>query len=340
MGEKLTVKVVDLQGEYVQFGRTQGNEMKQSPLLLQMKKLAALNRNPNTAKGKALLKKFSPNLLEEIAGLGEVLQLDRTDALQFSGYDVVFPKMGCTTLVTEGAYIRNYDFSPLLYDARLVFTNPANGYATVGFSQLVTGRLDGMNEKGLVAGLHFVNNEERAEGFFATSIVRMLLEQCANTDEAVRLITAIPHGYCYNYSITDRDGNSVRIEAAPDRQIITSAEPLICTNHFESDALKDKNRNHLQVQSSLARKQYIRSLLEKNLTVPDLFKAFNHRESPLFAEHYKEYFGTLHTVVYLPEELKVLVGVGGNQEQTEFSLGDYMKNKQTLPCCLTGEIRW
>ena len=60
-----------------------------------------------------------------------------------------------------------------------------------------------MNEKGLVVGLHFVNSEHRGEGFIATTVVRMLLEQCANVGEATKLITTIPHGYCFNYSMTD-----------------------------------------------------------------------------------------------------------------------------------------
>lgn len=286
---------------------------------------------------KEIIKDVSPNILQELEGLaaGLGMELDATIKL-FSGYDVVFPEMGCTTLVNDGYYVRNYDFSPEMYDARLVFTNPKDGYVTVGFSQQVIGRLDGMNEKGLVVGLHFVNNEHREEGFIATSIVRMLLEQCANTEEAIAFITNIPHGYCYNYSITDQKGNSVLVEASPQLQIIHSSNPLICTNHFESDVLRAKNR--LQIQQSVKRKEYVNSLLRESLTPMSAYFHFNDERSPLFFNHYKEYFGTLHTVVYSPADLSLIIGVGENCKPVVFSLKDYMEGRLILPEYIKGTI--
>lgn len=337
---ELSVKIVSLKGSYVQFGKTQGKELKNTPLLEQLKMLSSLNSHPNVQKGEQLLKQFSPNLLEEIEGLGKALGVEREMSLRFSGYDVIFPKMGCTTLVTNGAYIRNYDFSPMLYDARLVFTKPTDGYATVGFSQQILGRLDGMNEKGLVVGLHFVNNEERAEGFFATTIVRMVLEQCADVDEAIELITNIPHGYCYNYSITDRSGKGIIVEAAPNKQIISENDPLICTNHFISESLLSKNRNDLQLQGSIARKNYIESLLENNDKTINYYKAFNNEDSPLFSSYYDQFFGTLHTVIYDPKDLKVVVGIGKNSSPIEFSLKTYLKDELILPETITGWIEY
>lgn len=338
MNEKFSVRIVDLQGDYFEFGKVQGEEIKNSLLFEKLKKLASENNHSNVRKAEELLEQFSPNVLEEIAGLQASLELEKDTAMQFSGYDIVFPKMGCTTLVTDGAYIRNYDFSPMLYDARLVLTNPDNGYATVGFSQQIIGRLDGMNEKGLVVGLHFVNNEERAEGFFATTIVRMLLEQCANIEEAIQFITTVPHGYCYNYSITDRSGKSIIVEAAPDRQMIIDADPLVCTNHFETESLRDWNRNDVQLQGSLARKRHVHALLKQDYTTTELFHHFNDGESPLFFHHYREFFGTLHTVVYVPETLSVMIGIGQNSQPLEFSLEKHIEGTIQLPRYLEGQI--
>lgn len=322
MNKKLTVKVVDLQGDYFQIGKMQGKEIKQTSILEQMKQLLKVNQTPNIRKAEQLLKEFSPNLLAEIKGLADELEVDMDTALLFSGYDVVLPKMGCTTLVTNGTYIRNYDFSPKLYDARLVFTNPTNGYRSVGFSQQIIGRLDGMNEKGLVVGLHFVNNEERAEGFISTTVVRMLLEQCADIEEATTLIKRIPHGYCYNYSITDRSGRSIKVEATPDKQIIIEAKPLVCTNHFESESLQINNGSKIQLQGSIDRQAYVNGLLEKNPATAEWYAHFNREDSPLFSHNYDEFFGTLHTVIYSPKDLEVTVGIGGNAKPTKYSIRD------------------
>jgi len=335
--EELVVRIVELKGNYYQFGLEQGKELKSFPISEQLEQLGKLTINSNVQKAKELLKNISPNLFQELKGLAEGLdmELDKTIKL-FSGYDVVFPKMGCTTLVNDGYYVRNYDFSPEMYDARLVLTNPTDGYASVGFSQQVIGRLDGMNEKGLVVGLHFVNNEYREEGFIATTIVRMLLEQCANIEEALNFITKIPHGYCYNYSITDQSGKSVVVEASPQQQIINFTNPLICTNHFESEILREKNR--IGVQGSIQRKEYVNSLLKESLSQMSSYHHFNDESSPIFFKHYKEYFGTLHTVVYSPKDLSIIIGVGGNCKPMMFSLKEFKEGTLILPESIKGTI--
>ncbi len=336
-GEELAVRVVDLRGSYYQFGIEQSKEVISSPLLEQMRLLQETNANSNSRKAKEIIQNVSPNLFQELKGLADGLdmQLDTIVKL-YSGYDVVFPEMGCTAFVHDGYYVRNYDFSPELYDARLVFSNPKNGYASVGFSQQVIGRLDGMNEKGLVVGLHFVNNEHKEEGFIATTVVRMVLEQCGNIEEAINLITNIPHGYCYNYSITDQSGKSVIVEASPRQQVTNFTNPLICTNHFESEVLREQNR--IEVQGSLKRKEYASNLLVADLSPMAAYHRFNDASSPLFFKHYKEYFGTLHTVVYSPKDLSFIVGVGENSNPTLFSLKEYMEGTLILPKNIKGII--
>ncbi|QQZ09404.1 C45 family autoproteolytic acyltransferase/hydolase [Heyndrickxia vini] len=337
LNEELIVRVVDLKGDYYQIGLELGKELMSLPISNHLDQMNELTKNSNTQKAKELIKDVSPNLFQELKGMavGLGMELDSTIKL-FSGYDVVFPEMGCTTLVNDGYYVRNYDFSPEMYDARIVFMNPIDGYASVGFSQQVIGRLDGMNERGLVVGLHFVNNKHSEEGFIATTIVRMLLEQCSNIGEAITFITNIPHGYCYNYSITDQSGKSVLIEASPQQQVENFTNPLICTNHFESETLKNKNRT--QVYESIKRKEYVKSLITEGLSPMSAYHHFNDGNSPLFFKHYKEYFGTLHTVVYSPEDLSVIIGVGENSKPMVFSLKEYIDGGLILPEYIKGTI--
>lgn len=334
----LVVRVVELKGSYKQIGYEQGIEWKALPTFKQqMEKLREVAANSNSLKAKELMKSLCPNLFQELQGLAEGLEMDLDTAIKlFSGYDLMFPAMGCTSMVREGFYVRNYDFSPDLYDGRFIITNPDNSFATVGFSQQVIGRLDGMNEKGLVVGLHFVNDQHRAPGFIATSIVRMALEQCADTEEAVAFIKSIPHGYCYNYSVTDQGGNNVIIEASPQNQVIHYPDTLMCTNHFEAEVLREKNR--AEVQGSVKRREYLHSLEVHDLTPLSAYHLFNDETSPLFFQYYKEYFGTLHTVVYSPESLSVIVGVGGDFPPVEFSLKEYLQGRSRLPEKMIGKI--
>lgn len=111
------------------------------------------------------------------------------------------------------------------------------------------------------------------------------MEQCGNTEEAINEITTIPQGYCYNYSITDQSGKSVIVEASPQQQVINFVNPLICTNHFESEALREKNR--IEIQGSIKRKEYVSGLLAESLSPMSAYRHFNDGSSPLFFKHYK-----------------------------------------------------
>lgn len=335
--EELMIRVVELQGSSFNWGLKQSEEIKSTQLLKQLSFLENLTSNSNGKKAKEILKVISPNLLEELRGLAEGLEMELDTIIRlYSGYDVSFPSMGCTAFINDDFYVRNYDFSPELYDARLVFSNPIDGYASVGFSQQVIGRLDGMNEKGLVVGLHFVNNQHKAEGFIATTIVRMLLEQCGCIKEAIDLISTIPHGFCYNYSMTDQSGKGVIVEASPQKQFVNFGNPLICTNHFESETLQEKNKK--EIQGSIKRKEYISSVLTEKLSPITAYLHFNDGNSPLFFKYYKEYFGTLHTVVYSPKDLSLIIGVGENCEPIMLSLRKYLDGTINLPKVMKGRI--
>jgi predicted choloylglycine hydrolase len=335
--EELVIQVIELKGSYYQIGFEQGRQLKAKILADINGHDRVSNKKFQFLKAKKLLEKFSPNLLKELRGLAKGLNIPLNVAIErYSGYDVLFPEMGCTTLVQDSYYVRNYDFSPTIYDARLVFVRPIDGYASVGFSQQIIGRLDGMNEKGLVIGLHFVNHMHSQEGFIATTIVRMILDQCANTEEAIELITRVPHGFCYNYSITDFNGNSVIVEASPQQQIIKYAHPLICTNHFETEELKQKNR--VEIHGSIQRKQYLQALLKEKLDPLSAFHHFNSEKSPLFFDDYKNFFGTLHTVLYSPKDLNVIIGVGKNSGPFIFSFKEWLQGSLRLPKMISGTI--
>ncbi|MBS4174593.1 C45 family peptidase [Bacillus sp. FJAT-49736] len=328
--QELIIRVLDYKGDPYHFGVEQGKQLKQpiSPII----------QNKDTSKDAIkLLAEIAPRLLEELKGIAEGAVLPLAAVLEsYGGYDIPFPEMGCSALVKDSYYVRNYDFSPDLYDARLVFFQPNKGFASVGFSQQIIGRLDGMNEKGLVIGLHFVNQQYRSKGFLATTIVRMILDQCATTAEAVRLIQKIPHGYCYNYSIMDKNGDSVIVEASPQYQEIIQTHPLACTNHFESENLQTKNKEY--IQGSLIRRNYLQTLMKEELTPEEAFDHFHNPDSPLFFHNYKEYFGTLHTVLYSPHDLSVMIGIGSGRELFTFSFKEWLNGTLFLADNIRGNI--
>ena len=330
--KKLQAKVVELKGDAYQIGLKQGAALKN-------RRTADIS-DADVSAGRKLLDEFSPSFLEELAGLANKLGTDLDTAIRFyGGYNLQMPSMGCTSLANRSFYVRNYDFNDVLYDGRLVLIKPNNGYASIGFSQQVVGRLDGMNEKGLAVGLHLVNEkveQEGIQGFLATTICRLILDQCASVKEAAALIKQVPHQYCYNFSIMDKEGNSAIVESTPGAKVVHYNSGLICTNHFRSGKLKNKNRPSIDV--SLRRKKYLETLDKENLTPISAYHIFNNEDSPLFFKHYKEYFGTLHTVVYCPQDLRVIIGVGGDCEPYAISFDEWLAGETTLPKILEGTI--
>src|SRR5699024_12108328 len=79
----------------------------------------------------------------------------RTAAL-FSGFGAPeIQGMGCSSVVNHNMLVRNYDFSPKAYDARFVFVQPSEGYASVGHSLHVIVRMEGVNEIELAYVFHY-----------------------------------------------------------------------------------------------------------------------------------------------------------------------------------------
>lgn len=333
MRQKLTVSVSELVGTNYDIGVELGKSRQDD---MQFHFLRDLTSNMDVHEAKSMMKKYSFSLLDEIKGVAIGLNIDFDTAIRmYSGYNLTFPSMGCTAYA-DSFYVRNYDFSPALYDARIVFAKPTSGYASVGFSQQVVGRLDGMNEHGLVVGLHLVNEKNTQKGFIGTTIVRLVLDQCRNVEEARKFLSEIPHSHCYNYSLLDREGNKCVMEASPKEQIVMTAAKLMCANHFEAASLKTHNRENSN--GSRQRKGHLQHILYQLNTPEKAYQLFNDEKSPLFFTHYKQYFGTLHTVVYIPETLEIMVGIGGDAEPVRYSFKEWLEGKALERQTIIGSI--
>lgn len=328
--EVLKVSVLNIVGTDFQKGRQMGREFKKTSTCTEIEAIKAFGNGVDAEKARSALSEFVPHLLEEMAGFAEGMDWELESVLKsFSGFDIELPPMGCTALVDHsGKYYRNYDFHHKLYDGRIFINHSEDHYTSIGFSQHRLGRLDGMNEKGLVVGLHFVNSERGGRGFVAPIIVRMLLDLCSNLDEACEFLQVLPHKYCYNYSMTDASGKSIIVETSPQGCNAIKESPLACTNHFRSEAMRGWNRQN--IIGSMNRWHYANQLLEPFLKPREMFQHFNQPTSPLFFKDYNHFFGTLHSVVYSPKELTATISIGAKCEPRILSLEKIITG-QTLP---------
>ncbi|PAV31615.1 hypothetical protein CIL05_02870 [Virgibacillus profundi] len=303
----ITVTVEQYRNTAYQTGFLQGKQLSNSLL----SKLSILeNKHFTMNDANKLFEHFAPHLLDEIQGLADALEISVTKAASlFSGYGIPgFEGMGCSSVVNQRYAVRNYDFSPEIYDHRLVFIQSEGSFSSVGHSLHVIGRHEGVNEKGLYAAFHFVEKERPKLGLTASTVIRIILDTCESTEDAVDLLKQLPHSWGYNFSIGDRDGNTAIVEIMSDEIRVRKSEGiLLCTNHYQHHDLIDKNKN--DYTNSYRRIEDLEEKGVNRLTGKEAFDWFKTPDSAMFYKDYKNLFGTLHTFAYLFDKEIILTAL-------------------------------
>lgn len=331
--------IIQFRGTHYDFGVLQGNLLKDSPILPNRKKQWGSKsklRHFITEKNdvKKMFLHFAPGILDELNGLADSLKMDMADAFrEFGGYYLEYGKSGCSIFTGNDYMMRNYDNDPLSYEGRYLFYQPTDqGYAIVGPSMQITGRTDGLNEKGLSMGYNFINRMKSNDGFVCNMIGRIILEKCANVEEAISLLREIPHRHSFSYVLLDQSGESIVVEASPREVVIHQAN--ICTNHFE----KLTHENRYQMEDSLQRYQAIERQ-ESNISDPyKAFRMMNDTGKGVFSKKYGAWAGTLHTAAYFPKDMKAWIALGGDRMPLIFDFGQWLKGKTVNVTRIKGEL--
>ncbi|TMU87274.1 peptidase C45 [Bacillus sp. BHET2] len=332
------VDILQIRGNSFHIGLKTGEMIRNTSILQIMESITKPEIDIQNMK--SIYSMYSPHLLEELEGLAQGLGIssERAAAL-FSGYDV--PKteaMGCSSLLTNEYYVRNYDFTPDLYDGIFSLVQPAGAFASAGYNLQILGRHDGVNEHGLVAGLHFVSNEGYAKGISPWAALRMVLDTCSSLEEASGLLKELPHSACYNFSLGDQKGRMAEVEVSLDKVIVRYGESFLsCVNHFQTDQLKSKNRP--AIQGSLQRNKNILELKGKGHSHHEMFNYFKNTHSPLFFTDYTNLFGTLHTFAYSYQHSKILTTIARSNDVLNINFKDWVKGEDIPQKSLIGLIQ-
>ncbi len=329
--------IIQFRGTHFDFGYMQGMRLKDS--------LSAKNREDQwkvrkprfsikEAEAKEAMTRFAPGIWEELLGLQEALQWPMERVLkEFGGYRVNYVRSGCSIMTGEDYLIRNYDYHPKTYEGRYTFYQPTDqGYAIIGPSQRVTGRMDGMNEKGLAVGYNFMNRKNPGDGFICCMIGRLLLEACANVQEAVNMVKEIPHRHSFTYVVYDRSGETYAVETSP--RGVEVRETAACTNHFE--VMRHENRNHLV--DSMRRLNVMKSRQEHPMSAREAFRLLNDTDKGVFSDLYGSWAGTIHTSAYLPREMKAWFSLGGDREPIIFDFAQWLEGRNIETNRIIGEV--
>lgn len=329
--------IIQFRGSHYEFGKMQGELLKDSFTLENRQKQWKIRRprfDLRVKEAEVVFGKFAPRIWEELKGFQNALNWTMEEVLQeFGGYRLEYKKSGCSIFTGSDYLIRNYDYHPKTYEGRYTIYQPDDGgYAVIGPSQRITGRMDGMNEKGLAMGYNFIHRKKPRDGFICNMIGRIVLETCANVQEAVDLLKDIPHRHSFSYTVLDKKGETFIVEATP--RGVEVRQSNVCTNHFE--ILVDENRHHLD--DSYKRMQALEANRQPEMDGYQAFRMLNDTERGVFSDKYKQWAGTIHTSAYFPKQGKAWFALGGDREPVVFDFNEWLEGKNTSAKRLLGWV--
>lgn len=331
-------EIFQYRGNHYDFGYKQGELLRNSPILpnrkVQWGKRHSRHSIIDPLTFEKIMEEFAPRIMDEIHGLADALSYNWEDAIrEFGGYYLEYGRSGCSIFSDTGQLVRNYDNEPLTYEGRYVLFQPTDGgYASIGPTMQITGRTDGINEKGLAIGYNFVNRKNSNDGFVCNMIARIILESCTNTLEAIELLKEIPHRHSFNYVLVDKNSNPIVVEASSKKVVTRSSN--YCTNHFH--LLNDENR--YQYNESAQRELAIQEnakFLEKPM---DSFQMMNNTKSGVFSMKYGAWAGTIHTAAYFSKELKAWFSLGGDQAPVIFDFDKWLNGENLMIKRVKGKL--
>jgi predicted choloylglycine hydrolase len=166
---------------------------------------------------------------------------------------------GCSSLAVWGEKTddgnlligRNFDFyvgDKFAQDKILLFVNPTDGYkhAFVTWGGMI-GVVSGMNEKGLCVLINAASSEIPFSSATPVSILaREILQYAKNIDEAISIAQQRKTFVSEQFIIASAEDNkAISIEKTKNEQVTYSVSTpyLVCTNHFQSDKLSQKEES-------------------------------------------------------------------------------------------------
>lgn len=191
--------------------------------------------------------------------------------------------VGCSSLAvwnenTEDGDLligRNFDFyvgDDFAKNKLVEFVEPENGipYMSVSWPGMI-GVVSGMNKEGITVTINAGKSKIPMTAKTPISLVtREILQFAKNVDEAIAI--AKKRKVFVSESIlvgSANDKNAVIIEVSPDNfgvYKVENSSKVVCTNHFQSEAYKDDERNQKQISESHSEYRFekLNELLQEN----------------------------------------------------------------------------
>jgi hypothetical protein len=252
--------------------------------------------------------------------------------------------VGCTSFASWGdktedgklIHARNFDFhagDEFSEEKIITFYNPSKGckFAMITWGGMI-GTVSGMNIHGIVVTVNAAKSKLPMKSSTPiTILVREMLQYAETIEQAIEI--AAKRKIFVSESIHVSSGlenKSLVIEKTPYQYSIYSTKDnqLICTNHFQSDKLKNEPSNLQQIEESSSMKRFKRmeELLQRqdSISVKSAVDILRDRKGSgditlgSGNEIAVNQLIAHHSVIFKPAELKIWISAGPN------TLGEYL----------------
>lgn len=261
---------------------------------------------------------FYPEVIEEIKGFADGCQVTYEEVSSFLFSIGVFDMPAqCSIFATyngsEMLMGRNFDMTlDLKKYTESSLVCPKGRYRYIGHSDVFIGKVDGINEKGLAVAMTYVPGNNKYPGVNFYFIIRFILENCSNVEEAIKILSKVQTSTSNNYLLADSTGGMAVAEVTPSsifiRRPSIGEEFIVCTNHFVSKEMEDRQElNRINWSKSQERYQTIQDNLRRSTQI-DIEKAkgiMSNSEGHVCLNLKEEKFGTLYSLILNLNELSI-----------------------------------
>ena len=309
---------VILEGDNYEIGKKQGEELLTVPEFVKwytspLPGKGKLNDN-DYAEAVVFFDKYCPGINAEIQGMADILRVHPREIIYYAFTHA--PRGNCSHFalllgITENGHAmvgRSYEWNDTQDDFRLCTTKVRGKAAHLGFSLLLLGRIDGMNEHGLSVTMSngAPMRELNAEGIKFWALIRTILENCKTTEEARQYAMDIPVSFYLNLIIADKNGTAALAEIACGKREIhrinreSKKQYVHSTNHFTLNGTV--NETIKRMKQSIDRYEAIDRRLSNSLpkiSYSDI-KGILSDKMPegVACHHYSDTLGTLWSLIF------------------------------------------
>jgi len=318
-----------LRGSSYEIGQQQAELIKDIPGWVKFVKSGGTKfNNEEFKKAQDFFEKVCPGLNEELQGMADYFKVS---VKNMSFYYHSYLRPHCSTFnvlpkkSSDGhVYVcRNYDLNFKTEDYRLCTTRINGKYAHTGFSTMLFGRNEGINDQGLCVTMSSVGMGVGAMKWFRSPalcgaqnwlVARGILENCKNIEEAKTYADKIEIAYNINLLLTDSRGKTCLIETYDGHKSIMDGgkeEFLSSTNHAVIPEIKKYSGKPMK--HSMIRFEAISNLFKtKNkLSLEDLKNVCSTKyPDGLTVLFYRKFLGTIYSIVFDLTDRKMHVCFG------------------------------